>query len=901
LKFFLRQKWLYIKASPTKLTPVMGIKGKTNTTNLGELILECTASYRERPAFILKEADSSRRPLSFFEFNQLVLKISQILTSRFPQRGFKIGLWGENRVEWCALAIATWKAGGTLVPLMHIATDSEITNIINAAKIDGLFISPKLEKIPKFGIKDTFLMDFTQTRGQGALRSLGDLLSELRAAPTNPKPPIIRRPEKFSDDELAILIFTSGTTGHPKGVMLTHKNIISNITDTFDVFPTDENDRAVSVLPLSHLFELVGGFAIAHAKGICISYPESLKPEDVLGEMASQKATLLVAVPFFFEIIDRAIQERIKKMPHLTQRFIALMGGLVFRAPFLGPIIFKKIHAVFGGHIRYFVTGGAKIDPDIILRFKRLGIHFLQGYGLTETSPIISFTSLKHDKYGSVGRPVPSIKIKIVDGEICVSGDNVFKGYFENPEATAQVLQGGWFHTGDIGHLDEEHFLFITGRKKDIIVTPNGKNIYPEELEEALRLSPLIQEVAVIGLDTGRGEEVHAVIVPTPVAPRESAAQRQAIWSEVEKICANFSDYKRIYGITVTKEELPKTATKKIRKHVLKEMLAKNGFKESSAAEGTHTPLNIEFEREVWLNERLQLITKRPDIWREAHLRQDLGIDSLTFMELVSAIETHWGTEILDGDFDKILDVEALLTYLGKSVPKDASSAKTKMNFDYRQNNRFMMRALRLLLHGIFIRPLMKLFFRFRISNSEIFSQNQNWIATPNHASHLDLLSVLGSVPLNRLNETYAVAADDYFFNTPFKAYFVRLLFNAIPFERRARIDTGFRICEEILREGGSLIIFPEGTRSQTGQLSEFKPGVGRLLAAHSYSAIPVYIRGAHEAFPKGASVPTPHPISVYIGQPLKFVSSTADVSGYQSIALKLHDAVKDLGVSGRP
>jgi len=874
----------------------MGIKGKINTSNLGALILECTSSYRERPAFILKEADGSRRPLSFFEFNQLVLKISQILRSRFPKNGFKVGLWGENRVEWCALAIATWNAGGTLVPLMHIATDSEIKNIISAAHLDALFISPKLQKNQDYGVKETFLMDFTQTRGQGSLRSLGDLMSDLRAAPLNQKSGALITNEKLSDDQLAILIFTSGTTGHPKGVMLTHKNIITNIVDTFDVFPTDENDRAVSVLPLSHLFELVGGFAIAHVKGICISYPESLKPEDVLGEMASQKATLLVAVPLFFEIIDRAIQERIGKMSNFTQKFMGLTGEIVFHFPFLGPLIFKRIHAVFGGHIRYFVTGGAKIDPDIILRFKRLGIHFLQGYGLTETSPIISFTSLKHDKYGSVGRPVPSIKVKIVDGEICVSGESVFRGYFENPEATSQVLKAGWFHTGDIGYLDEENFLFITGRKKDIIVTPNGKNIYPEELEEALRLSPLINEVAVIGLDTGRGEEVHAVIVPSSQAPRELAAQRQAIWSEVEKICSNFSDYKRIRGVTVTREELPKTATKKIRKHVLKEMLKQSSFKESVTPDGMHTPLNIEFEREVWLNERLQLITKRPDIWKEAHLRQDLGIDSLTFMELVSAIETHWGSHILDEDFDKILTVDDLLTYIGKNESNQPSTERPKIDFNYRQNNRIVMKSLRLLIHGILIRPFMKIFFRFRVSNIQIFAKTQNWIATPNHASHLDLLSVLGSVPLDRLNATYAVAADDYFFNNPFKAYLVRLLFNAIPFERRARIDTGFKICEEILRDGGNLIIFPEGTRSTTGQISEFKPGVGRLLAAHNYSAIPVYIKGAHEAFPKGAVIPSPHPISVVVGEPLKFVSSNADLNGYQFIASKLHDAVKGLG-----
>jgi long-chain acyl-CoA synthetase len=866
------------------------------TSNLGQFIIECTDGYRERPAFILKEAGGSRRPLSFFEFNETVKKIIQILRTRYPTGKFKIGLWGENRVEWCALAIATWYAGGTLVPLMHIATDSEIKNIIKAAKIDGLFISPKLGKKDISEVKDVFSMDFAQTRGASGVRSLGDLISDMRSGPQS-------LPNKSKDevdvggDNLAVLIFTSGTTGHPKGVMLTHKNIITNVLDTLDVFPIGKNDRAISVLPLSHLFELVGGFTICHLKGICITYPESLKPEDVLGEMKLHKATILVAVPLFFEIIDRAIKERVQKMSQLVQKIFSMMGGIVLTAPFLGRFLFKKLHAIFGGHIRFFVTGGAKIDADIILRFRRLGIHFLQGYGLTETSPIISFTPMNSDKFGSVGLPVPSIKVKIIEGEICVSGPTVFAGYFENPEATDQVIKDGWFHTGDIGEIDGEGFIYITGRKKDMIVTANGKNIYPEELEEAFKASTLIAEISIIGLDTGQGEEVHAVVVPSPQAPKDIRSQKQAIWSELDRIGLNFSDYKRVRGLTISQEELPKTATKKVRKHVLRESIAKGMFNSpqiSGIDSPSHTPLDATYCQEVWLAERLKLLTKRDEIWKEAHLRQDLGLGSLTFMELIGSVEVHWGIHVADDEINNILTVQDLLAKIadGAGSPIKVSN---RADFDYKKNNRFLMRTLRLLLHILVIRPVFRIFFRFRTFGSQIFKQSKNWIVTPNHSSHLDLLAILASVPLSRLNSTYAVAADDYFFNHPAKAYFVRLLFNAIPFERRARIDKSFRVCEAILKDGGNLIIFPEGTRSPSGQLAEFKAGVGRLLASQKYPAIPAFIKGAHEAFPKGALLPRPHAMAVYVGNPVNFSSLKSDTNGYQVVAFQLHGAVEDL------
>jgi long-chain acyl-CoA synthetase len=858
--------------------------------NLGSFILATTDTFLERPAFIIKEG-ASRRPLSYFEFNELIRKITVDLKNRYPQPGFKIGLLGENRMEWCALAIAIWSAGGVLVPLMHIATDQEIKNVIDAARLDGLFISPKLGKKDTYGLKNVFSMDMAPNRGQGPRPSLGDLIAEFKV-PSKEK----ETPQRGGDD-LAILIFTSGTTGNPKGVMLTHKNIITNLQDTFHVIPTTKDDRAISVLPLSHLFELVAGFCICHLKGICIAYPDSLKPEDVLGEMKAHRATILVAVPLFFEIIDRAIADRMSQLPSGTRKALAVLGNLTKIAPFLGPIVFKKVHQIFGGHVRLFATGGAKINPEIILRFERLGIHFLQGYGLTETSPIITFTPLGSDKFASVGIPVKSIQLKIIDGEICVSGPSVFKGYFNNPEATADVIKEGWFHTGDLGEVDDGGFVYITGRKKDVIVTANGKNIYPEELEEALKTSPLFSEIAILGLDSGRGEEVHAVAVPSPAAPQDPIIQRQVLWGEIERIGENFSDYKRVKGMTISHVDLPKTATKKVRKHILKNLIQQGHFKSGGVAtavsQGPKTALDSKNQKESWLSQKLQDISKKSEIWKEAHLRQDLGIDSLTFMEIISSVETQWGVRIADEDLPRVLTVDDILKKLGETNTQ--VEKKTAKEFNYRRNNSFYMKFLRLFVHGVLIRPVLRIFFRFRVFNKKGIQASQNLVITPNHASHLDLLTVLATIPLSRVNSTYAVAADDYFFNHPLKAFMVRLLFNAIPFERRARIDKGFKVCEDILRDGGSLIIFPEGTRSPTGQMSDFKPGVGRLLAAQGYAAIPIYIKGAHEAYPKGALLPRPRPLSVHVGLPVGFRSLTPDLKSYQIVASQLQEAVANL------
>jgi long-chain acyl-CoA synthetase len=593
-------------------------------------------------------------------------------------------------------------------------------------------------------------------------------------------------------------------------------------------------------------------------------------------------------------------------MPTFVQNILKSAAPLVRKYPFLGKIIFKKVHEVFGGHIRYFFTGGAKIDPEVILRFQSLGIQMLQGYGLTETSPIISFTRVGSLKYKSVGKPLRSLQVKIHEpsvtgeGEIAVRGPSVFKGYFENPTATAEAFKDGWFHTGDLGFLDEEGYIFITGRKKDMIVTPNGKNVYPEELEELLKGSALFSEVSVLGLESGRGEAVHAVIVPVDL---RSNHPKEKIWEEINRLTAGVSEYKKIQGVTVAFEELPKTPTKKVKKHLLRKMIQEGHFEKTNQGAALKnamgSPLNANKENEKWLLEKLTEITKKTQIYKESDLKQDLGIDSLTFMEIISILEAQFRVQIPDGEFSKMILVSDLLKYTEEihenQLPVTAQTESLSTHFDFRKNNTILMTFARLLIHGLIIRPILKIFFRFKVKDQEFINSGGSFILTPNHSSHFDLLAILSSIPLRKLKTTYAVAAEDYFFNTRLKSLFVRLVFNAIPFDRKARIEKGFTICEEILKAGGNLVIFPEGTRSPDGNLSAFKAGVGRLLAGHAYSAVPSYISGAFSILPKGGMIPKLHPLSIRFAKPVNFKQVSPDSKSYLLVAETLHHSVENL------
>jgi long-chain acyl-CoA synthetase len=402
--------------------------------------------------------------------------------------------------------------------------------------------------------------------------------------------PAPRSPSQVSLDDTASIVYTSGTTGIPKGVMLTHKNIMSNVISTASLFDLGPRDNFLSVLPLHHTFETTTGFLGPFYKGCTITYAESLKSHNILANMQETGVTIMCGVPLlyqlFYEGILREVEE--KKLRHvfsvlfMISRFFRYVIGI---NP--GKFLFGTVQKKFGGKIRFLVSGGAALDPEVARNFELMGFTLLQGYGLSESSPVITCCTLKKNKIGSVGRPIPGVEIKIAGtdpvGEILAFGQNIMKGYYKRKELSSRVVVNGWLHTGDVGYLDEEGFLFITGRSKDVIVTAAGVNVYPDEVEFALKKIPAVKESCVSGAKVRAGvrkgtEEVVALIVPDmdyleKNGITEEDLIQKTIAEEVQKLNQRLADYKRIARFVIRKEELPKTRLKKIKRFELKKEL----------------------------------------------------------------------------------------------------------------------------------------------------------------------------------------------------------------------------------------------------------------------------------------------------------------------------------------
>lgn len=348
------------------------------------------------------------------------------------------------------------------------------------------------------------------------------------------------------------------------------------------------DDQFLSILPVNHLFEITGGFLGPLYYGCTITYCRSLKPTELLKAMQQTGTTVMLVVPLVLKMLHDGIFRRVEGLPPGRRRMVQNLFSLAKRLDRLGVplgrLVFKSVQRQFGGRLRAFVCGGAPLDPELAYDFSALGLTVLQGYGLTETAPVLTANGLKANRIGSVGKPLPGVEITIVretpnapDGEIVARGPNVMRGYYKNPEATAEVLRDGWFHTGDLGYFDRDGFLFISGRKKNLIVTGGGKKVQPEEVEELLSRSPFIKEICVMGRPATGGlkagtEEVYAILVPNEEqfkaihTPFDETTIRRTLMEELSGLGKELADYKRPVDFEVWQEELPKTATRKIKR-----------------------------------------------------------------------------------------------------------------------------------------------------------------------------------------------------------------------------------------------------------------------------------------------------------------------------------------------
>lgn len=882
------------------------------------IFLEKATTYKDKIAF--HYFDRTWKTLTYQEFLINTESLASYLMKLGIQKGDRVAIVSENRPEWCMAYFGISLSGAIAIPIDAQLGGEEIGNILSDAETKAVFATGK-----------------TAENVQKAIGKLADTTS-LSITTINLDSPDFRTiigttasgnyPE-LSEDDLASIIYTSGTTGKPKGVMLTHKNFCSDAEALISAGILSPDDSVIGVLPLHHTYPFMGNCLIPAFLGIPVSFPPSLKGPDIMATMSRNGVTILVSVPQLLELIRNGIFNKIKQLrkplPIIMFRILSFCG-FVRRNLSVNPgkIVFKSVHKALGERFRFSACGGAKLDPEVMKDLEALGITILEGYGLTETSPVVTFNPIEKRKPNSVGKPLPSAEIKIIhpetkkeldllqEGEIVIKGPMVMKGYYRNPQATAEVLKDGWFYSGDIGYLDRDGYLFITGRLKEVIVLSSGKNIYPDEVEKQYLKIPLIKEICVMGIEEkGMVESLHAIVVPDfEYAKKAQINNLQEIlkW-EINNISSQLPPSMRIKGYSLYPEPLPRTPLGKLRRFLVKDLLRIKRDALKERAEDSKLMADPIGRKVVDCIK--PLLKEQISIQATDDLDLDLGIDSLGKIELVVSLEKAFSVKLPETFVADIRTVEELIARL-----KEFGAAKIKEIEELPEWKDILMTdpepaqkekiglhhgildRLMVFLGLIFVKIILKLFFGFRTEGLQNLPEKGPYIITPNHTSYLDAFCIGGAVPAKYFTQLYSLGMQKYFASRPGEI-FARLA-HVIPIDTELNLNRALQLSAYVLRNGKSLLIFPEGGRSFDGEMLEFKRGVGILSKELNVPVIPATIEGTFKALPRGSFLPKFTKITVRLGKPI--YPSDIDMSkkpegmdDYQFFMSEVRERVKQL------
>jgi long-chain acyl-CoA synthetase len=818
---------------------------------LGRFLERVTTQFSSSPALLYKPRYRTEN-WTYAHLWEHTTRVAWWLHAQGIGQGDRVVLWAPNSPWWVAAFFGLERVGAVCVPL-DLRSSPDFVRIVIA------------RSEPKFALLSALTRDAWESHVPNC--TLEDMV---RGIPPEAPPWV----ETVTPDDIAEIMFTSGTTGEPKGVVLTHGNITANAASVTRVIPDLPYFRLLSILPLSHMFEQTVGLVLPLNRGASVFYPASRQSSILFRAFAEQRITTVLAVPQALQLFIDAIERQVRKSGRegLWRRLNALAPHL----PRSGrKLLFRSVHRRLGGELQFFVSGGAAIDPELVRRWNLLGIPIVQGYGATETAPVITATSLTDTDPRTVGKPVPGVTLYLApDGELLVQGPNVALGYWNNPEATAESFGDGWYRTGDLGSLDPSGRLYLKGRKKNLIVLANGQNVYPEDVERALISLPGVDDAVVIGLPNQQGPEVHAVLLCEVVSDDPGALVRQAN--------AMLAPHQRIAGFSLWPEpDFPRTHTLKIkRRDVLAQVqrgtvidVTRHPSPTSSGSAGSPlTRLIVEASGGT-----AAALTSNDTL-------ADLGLDSLARVELLAVIETELGV-YLD---ESMVDASTSIADLQQMV--EAGRSSERPNFSAWPRGR-VARTVRSVLQ----RAAFAFLGRFA-PTSATGIENLDCIDGPvlfvaNHTSHLDSAVLLSALPVRHRRRVAVAAAADYFFARPLLGSLVALLLNAFPFSRTTAVRPTLEHCATLLDSKWSILLYPEGTRSMTGTIGEFKAGVGLLAVELEVPVIPVYLDGLQRILPKGRTVPRRGPVSVTFGSAMTFEGSTS----YGDVASRLEDAVRAL------
>ena len=554
----------------------------TEFTDLKDMLKKSGDKYGDRPAYVFKTKEPGKfREITHKQFRDDINSLGTALI-KLGLKDKRVAVISDNRYEWGLTYLAVATGVGVIVPLDKALPDNEIESLIMRSEVEGIVYSNKYDKVMN-KIKEEkntqvkFFISMDLDKKEGDIYSQKELVEDGKKLIEDGNRDFLDA--EIDNESMGIMLFTSGTTAMSKAVMLSHKNICANLMDIASVIKLVPEDRMLSFLPLHHTFECTVGFLYPISKGCSIAFCEGIR--HIADNVKEFQVTAMISVPILYETIYKKIMKGIEKKGKLetVKKGIKISNFLLKFGIDIRRKIFKEVHDNLGGKARLFVAGGAALAPEAEKVFNEFGIKMLQGYGLTESSPVIAAEDDKYQRLGSIGKAFPSIEVKIDNpnedgiGELLAKGPSIMLGYYNNEEATKETLEDGWLHTGDLAKIDKDGYIFISGRKKYVVVLKNGKNIYPEELETLVNNIEGVKESFVYGKPEDDGDyKICAKIVYDKdtvegiYGTKDEKELQELIWKEIKKVNKTMPTYKYIKEINITDKDLIKTTTQKIKR-----------------------------------------------------------------------------------------------------------------------------------------------------------------------------------------------------------------------------------------------------------------------------------------------------------------------------------------------
>ena len=767
-------------------------------------------------------------------------------------------IFSENRQGWLYAFFSVWQNRGIAVPVDASSMVDDVAYILRDCQPSAIWTSR--QKLP-------VIEDALRATHQEGVKVL--LIDDFESAPCQPR----GRKTEIEDENIfvednhdpALIIYTSGTTGSPKGVVLSYANLYANMYSvTSDVPIFNAERRTLILLPLHHILPLVGTVIIPILGGGGVAICPSMSGPDIMETLAKGKIAIFVGVPRLWQTLFTGIKKKIDERA-ITRLLFKLCAKV--NSPALSRRIFGAVHQKLGGHLAYCVSGGASLDREIGEGLRTLGITMLEGYGMSETAPIISFTRPGDVIPGCVGLPMSTVTVRIVQDEICVKGPNVMLGYYNRPQETAQVIDGeGFVHTGDLGFIDELGRIHITGRSKEIIVLSNGKNVQPNEIEYKLeKYDSMIKEVAV----AQDGDLLCAIIVPQENWAMnltddeiEQLLKRQVI----EPYNRSVVNYKKIKSLHVYHGALPRTKLEKLQRFKLRDILKTQVVQAPSAQEETAVAEQTMSEEYAILKQYIEN-EKKISIHPSDNLETDLAFDSLDCVSLQGFVEQTFGIVIKADTFIKFQNVQSIADHIAVRKTRSEAEETNWRSILSGDSSSLELPAGTLVTaaEGIF-KAFLKLHNRLQVKGRENIPADGNFIIAPNHQTFLDGQICVAGLDSRALRDTYYYATEEHV-RGAVVVYFANRL-NIVRMERHNLKNSILKL-GEVLKQGKNLVIFPEGRRTEDGKVGTFKKTFAILSQELQVPILPVRITGGYEAMPRGSKFPNTHRITVEYLQPV--------------------------------